>query len=61
MEELVEVVGKVARGVAGLAYAFGDTVMALGGPEAGTRPPKDGEKKDEQDTKDSKEGDGAGD
>ncbi|WP_411101731.1 hypothetical protein [Streptomyces sp. cmx-4-9] len=34
MEELAYVATKIVKGVAGLAYAFGDTLTALGGPDA---------------------------
>lgn len=30
MEELAYVAGKIAKGVAGLAYAFGDSLVGLG-------------------------------
>ncbi len=30
MEELAYVAGKIVKGVAGLAYAFGDTLVGLG-------------------------------
>ncbi|MEJ8642342.1 hypothetical protein WKI68_14705 [Streptomyces sp. MS1.HAVA.3] len=40
MEELVYVAGKIVKGAAGLAYAFGDTVMALGGPDPANLPPE---------------------
>ncbi|MER7762145.1 hypothetical protein, partial [Streptomyces sp. NPDC097619] len=36
MEELAYVVGKVLRGAAGAAYAFGDVLVGLG-PEGGTK------------------------
>ncbi|MGW7437980.1 hypothetical protein [Streptomyces sp. NPDC054849] len=64
MEELVYVAGKIAKGAAGLAYAFGDTLMALGGPDtANGRPKPEGEDEDEADerrrTKPEDETDGA--
>lgn len=40
MEELVYVAGKIVKGAAGLAYAFGDTLMALGGPDTANGRPK---------------------
>ncbi|MEU9039347.1 hypothetical protein AB0D45_31185 [Streptomyces sp. NPDC048352] len=45
MEELAEVAGKVVKGIAGLAYAFGDIVTALGGSQGTGKERK--EKKDE--------------
>lgn len=49
MEELAYVAGKIAKGVAGLAYAFGDTLVGLGpdgtGQERGKK--REDEKKHE--------------
>ncbi|MEV7519951.1 hypothetical protein [Streptomyces sp. NPDC091371] len=36
MEELAYVAGKIVKGFAGLAYAFGDTLVGLG-PEGNDR------------------------
>ncbi|MCX5375653.1 hypothetical protein [Streptomyces sp. NBC_00091] len=44
MEELAYVAGKIVKGIAGLAYAFGDTLMGLGPEGSGTSRK---EKKDE--------------
>lgn len=46
MEELAYVAGKIVKGVAGLAYAFGDTLIGLGPEGTG----KDGKKKREDES-----------
>ncbi|MEV8535965.1 hypothetical protein [Streptomyces sp. NPDC051211] len=43
MEELAYVMGKVVKGVAGLAYAFGDTLVGLGPEGKDKRKGTDGE------------------
>uniref|UniRef100_A0AAU2JWU5 Uncharacterized protein n=1 Tax=Streptomyces sp. NBC_00049 TaxID=2903617 RepID=A0AAU2JWU5_9ACTN len=40
MEELAYVATKMARGIAGLAYVFGDSLMSVGGPDAANQPPR---------------------
>ncbi|MER5934490.1 hypothetical protein [Streptomyces sp. NPDC002054] len=43
MEELAYVAGKIVKGVAGLAYAFGDTLVGLGPEGKEKRKQADGE------------------
>ncbi|MEU7604575.1 hypothetical protein AB0B78_24055 [Streptomyces sp. NPDC040724] len=49
MEELAYVATKIVKGFAGLAYVLGDSVVALGGPDAANRKPRPDE--DEADGK----------
>ncbi|WP_351223387.1 hypothetical protein [Streptomyces sp. NPDC002133] len=37
MEEAAFVLGKVVRGIAGLAYAFGDVLVAFVGPDGSSK------------------------
>ncbi|MCP3758533.1 hypothetical protein [Streptomyces sp. TBY4] len=61
MEELAYVAGKIVKGVAGLAYAFGDTLVGLG-PEGKDqeRGKKPGDEKKSEGTKEY-EGEGEAD
>lgn len=43
MEELAYVAVKVVKGVAGLAYAFGDALAGLSGPDTSKRKPEPAE------------------
>ncbi|MER5487765.1 hypothetical protein ABT024_31750 [Streptomyces sp. NPDC002812] len=56
MEELAYVAGKIAKGVAGLAYAFGDTLVGLG-PD-GTSRERGKKREDEKKHEDEGEADG---
>ncbi|WP_190344389.1 hypothetical protein [Streptomyces venezuelae] len=50
MEELAYVAGKVVKGIAGLAYAFGDALTGLG--------PEGRAKRGDEDKKDEKKNEG---
>ncbi|MFF5704946.1 hypothetical protein ACFY7H_20910 [Streptomyces sp. NPDC012794] len=51
MEEVAYVAGKIVKGIAGLAYAFGDAVVGLG-PEGKDKERE--EKKDDGETEDER-------